>query len=154
MTLRFFSWMIERELAGMAWPDDTPEGLAELRAVGVGAIVNLTHRPPARECLHDAGIHCLQLPVHEFEPPRPDQIDCFIDYCDRQIAEGRGVAVHCLAGKGRTGTMLACYLVHRGMAAAEAMATVRRVRPGSIETRGQEAAVHQYAWYRRPPTEQ
>jgi len=53
--------------------------------------------------------------------------------------------VSCYAGIGRTGTVLACYLVHRGEEPAEAIIRVRRLRPGSIETPEQETAVRQYA---------
>jgi atypical dual specificity phosphatase len=42
------------------------------------------------------------------------------------------VAVHCIAGLGRTGTILACFLVREGMSADEAITAIRRWRPGSI----------------------
>ena len=55
--------------------------------------------------------------------------------------------VHCSAGLGRTGTMLASYLVQRGSNTAEALAQVRKRRPGSIETADQELAVCDYEVY-------
>lgn len=57
----------------------------------------------------------------------------------------QAVAVHCALGFGRTGTMLACYLVkERGLTAGDAIAEIRRLRPGSIETYEQEKAVFQF----------
>ena len=56
-----------------------------------------------------------------------------------------GVVVHCSAGLGRTGTVLACYFVQQGMSAKNAVARVRRMRPGSIETDEQADAVVEYA---------
>ncbi|KAG8509908.1 Dual specificity protein phosphatase 23 [Galemys pyrenaicus] len=57
----------------------------------------------------------------------------------------QAVGVHCALGLGRTGTMLACYLVKdRGLAAGDAIAEIRRLRPGSIETYDQEKAVFQF----------
>ncbi|HCA46062.1 MAG TPA: protein-tyrosine-phosphatase, partial [Armatimonadetes bacterium] len=53
-------------------------------------------------------------------------------------------SVHCMAGLGRTGTMIACYLVSQGMPAEEAIAEVRRARPGSIQTEQQEQAVRRW----------
>ena len=56
-----------------------------------------------------------------------------------------GVAVHCTAGKGRTGTVLAAYFVNAGLSAREAIQKVRTLRPGSIETPGQEEAIAEFA---------
>jgi atypical dual specificity phosphatase len=56
-----------------------------------------------------------------------------------------GVAVHCTAGKGRTGTVLAAYLVTTGLSAHAAIDRVRHLRPGSVETPDQEEAVEEFA---------
>lgn len=57
----------------------------------------------------------------------------------------QAVAVHCRHGRGRTGTILACYLVKtREMTAKDAITYVRRERPWSIETTEQEEAVFVY----------
>jgi atypical dual specificity phosphatase len=49
------------------------------------------------------------------------------------------------AGLGRTGTMLACYFVKKGMPAPAAISHVRRIRPGSIETPEQADTITDYA---------
>ena len=55
------------------------------------------------------------------------------------------VGVHCAMGCGRTGTILACYLVAReGYSADDAIIETRKRRRGSIETRRQEQAVRDY----------
>jgi protein-tyrosine phosphatase len=65
------------------------------------------------------------------------------------IDSGRGkgdVAVACMGGVGRSGTVAACALVAAGAAADEAIALVRRVRhPEAVETPAQEAFVRAYA---------
>lgn len=54
----------------------------------------------------------------------------------------QAVAVHCMLGHGRTGTLLACYLCkERHLAGGDAIREIRRLRPGSIETAEQEQAV-------------
>ncbi|NXC50647.1 DUS23 phosphatase, partial [Penelope pileata] len=50
-----------------------------------------------------------------------------------------------MLGHGRTGTLLACYLVRtRQLSGADAIREIRRLRPGSIETREQEQAVVEF----------
>lgn len=65
-----------------------------------------------------------------------------------EIRDGRasaGVAVACMGGVGRTGTVAACALVEGGMDAATAIATVRAVRhPTAVETAEQEAFVRAF----------
>jgi atypical dual specificity phosphatase len=46
---------------------------------------------------------------------------------------------------GRTGVVLACYLVAKGQTPQNAIARVRRLRPGSIETDEQEQSVIEFA---------
>ncbi|KAJ4939335.1 hypothetical protein JOQ06_028784 [Pogonophryne albipinna] len=69
-------------------------------------------------------------------------IDRFLSIVEEANAKGEGVAVHCMHGHGRTGTMLACYLVKtRKMSGIDAINEIRRLRSGSIETNEQEKAV-------------
>lgn len=57
------------------------------------------------------------------------------------LRDGSNVLVHCKGGLGRAGTVAARLLVELGMAPDAAIGEVRRVRPGAIETRAQEAHV-------------
>jgi protein-tyrosine phosphatase len=53
------------------------------------------------------------------------------------LERGDKVLVHCAAGLGRTGMLVARLLVDAGQAPGEAIARVRRARPGTIETAAQ-----------------
>ena len=52
--------------------------------------------------------------------------------------------VHCKAGHGRSPTLVAAYLVLKGMSAKDAIATVRRKRPGIHPTALQVKALAKF----------
>ncbi|NXL62490.1 PTPC1 protein, partial [Chordeiles acutipennis] len=66
------------------------------------------------------------------------------------LQEGR-VAVHCHAGLGRTGVLIACYLVFATrMSADQAIIFVRAKRPNSIQTRGQLLCIREFTQFLVP----
>ncbi|XP_072402331.1 uncharacterized protein [Diabrotica undecimpunctata] len=68
------------------------------------------------------------------------------------LTEGR-VAIHCHAGLGRTGVLIACYLVYSlRVSANDAIRYVRLKRPGSVQTRGQIICVRHFAHFILPKT--
>lgn len=135
-----FDWIVEGKVAAMAlpWPEDVPE----LKRRGVTAVLSLSERQPPE--FAGAGFRVLSLPIRDFHPPTVEQCDAAAEFIDKALAEGGAVAVHCGAGLGRTGTILAAWLVRQGRSAPDAIAEVRRRRPGSVETREQEDAVAAY----------
>ena len=141
-----FSFVIEGELAGMAYPGrfgDLRHDLTFLQGQGVGAIVSLTEYPLDARAVAAYGFEYLHLPVPDYHPPTLDQMWTFLRFFERQRREG-AVAVHCAAGQGRTGVDLACALVQQGLSAEDAIRLVRRLRPPSIDTDVQERFVHTF----------
>jgi len=85
----------------------------------------------------------------DFTAPTLKQVEQALTMIHFYLEKNMPVAVHCIAGLGRTGTILACYLVREAMSAGEAITAIRRWRPGSIETLDQEAVIHEYEQFHR-----
>jgi atypical dual specificity phosphatase len=133
-----FSWLVEGRVGGMARP--WPEDVAWLRAHGVTAILSLTE---ARPELH--GVEVLHVPVVDMTSPTLEQLHEAVGFIREVVARGGSVVAHCTAGMGRTGTILAAYLVGEGWPVEHALARVRELRPGSVETAEQEEVLALYA---------
>ena len=148
-----FSWLVPGKIAGSGqiggWDSESQQVLIndlwELRDLGVGAVVSLTEQPLALSALTTVGMDYLHLPIPDMSPPTLEKIEEFLAFSTVCIEKGKPVLVHCKAGLGRTGTMLACYLVERGHEPATAIYKVRAERPGSIETHEQGMAIFRYA---------
>ncbi|MBV9230482.1 MAG: dual specificity protein phosphatase family protein [Chloroflexi bacterium] len=139
-----FGWLIENKIAGVSFPR-SEEAFAILRAVGVKALLTLTEHTPPAERLSKFEMQMEHVPLADFSAPTISEVELAIAALERFLAQGQSVAVHCGAGLGRTGTILACYLVRQGASAEEAIMSVRRQRPGSIETAAQKAVIEMYA---------
>lgn len=145
-----FSWVDQPRLAALARPQSV-EDLRWLRRHGIDVLLSLTESPLPRQWVNDAGVLAVSVPVPDMEAPTERQLDLILNTIHKANTSGMGVAVHCAAGLGRTGTVLAAYFVAQGLDPREAVAKVRELRPGSIETTEQERAIEHYARRVAPP---
>lgn len=129
--------------------DDT----AALAARDVGLLVSLVQDRELRlgagahaAACGAAGIALLRAPIPDMQPPGPAQEPALGDAVTaaRQVmAGGRAVAIHCMAGLGRTGTIAARIAMTYGLDAPAAIAFIRANHdPAAIETAAQEAYLH------------
>jgi atypical dual specificity phosphatase len=137
-------WIVPSHVAACAYPRVDADWQA-ISEAGIDLIVNLHERAHAADVLLAHRVREVHLPVVDFTPPTPEQLVVGVAAIRSAVANDQKVLVHCGGGLGRTGTLVACYLVDTGLAADDAIAQVRRSRPGSIETKAQEQAIHAFA---------
>ena len=115
-----------------------------LREKGIEVIVSLLETTINLAEYRAAGFDVHHFPVEDFTAPALEQVVESCGIIEVSLAEGRRVLVHCNAGIGRTGAILACSLVRRGDSPEEAVRRVRLLRPYSLETSTQVEIVHRY----------
>lgn len=137
---------------GHIWSRNLADDVQALRAAGYTTVLTLL---PNDELLalgaehlgaqvQQAGMQWLQFPIADFGIPDPSaravwqRVEAGV--LERLLA-GEHVLVHCAAGLGRTGTMVAKLLTNLGHDSETAIALVRASRPGTIETEAQRAFV-------------
>lgn len=140
-----FSWLIENKLAGCGMPTSFEE-MNWIRNQGVKSIVTMTEDDLPNSWLGE--MEYLHVPTEDLAAPDLEKIDSAVDYIYERIKNKEPVMVHCAAGIGRTGTILASYLIkYQKMTAKEAIEKVRNERPGSVQSEMQEMAVSMYEKY-------
>ncbi|XP_069127698.1 dual specificity protein phosphatase 23-like isoform X1 [Argopecten irradians] len=141
-----FSWVVENDVCAMGFPE-SPENMMYLVEHDVGYLVSLTdERQPSVKDFPE--INLFPVKVKDFTPPTMDQIDQCIDIIETALKDGKAAGLHCAHGKGRTGTVLACYFIKRYcMEPQRALDEIRVYRPGSVETKEQEQAIFDYSDY-------
>jgi protein-tyrosine phosphatase len=139
---------------GRVYRRDLDEDLAMLHDAGVGRLLLLVEDAELSRWSNlaivergaAAGVTILRHPIRDGRPPASL---AEMEEMLAEIREGRqtgNVAVACMGGVGRSGTVAACALVRAGMSPHQAIATVRAVRhPTAVETAEQERFVAAFA---------
>ena len=143
-------WLVPGELAGSGRPgllESLDKDIDQLQRFGFTMLVNLTEVAPD-PALEEAGLHVEHFPIPDMGVPTPRAMQDFCNRVFEHVERGQKALVHCRAGLGRTGTFLACYLVHGGEEAERAIVSVRLVNPRFIQSQVQERFVGHYADFR------
>ena len=138
-----FSWLVDDKLAGSAIPTSKDE-INWLHEQGVKSIVTIREEPLDENWVGE--MKYLHVHSNDMGVPTFDDLRNSVDFIHQRIENDEPVMVHCLAGLGRTGTILACYLIkYEKMSAQDAIQHVREKRHGSIQSFAQEELIFQYA---------
>ena len=170
-----FSWIVNGWLCGCSCPQYSMQ-LKAFEWMNIGLIITFLENPLSaekRKEIDEEEIQCLHIYNRDFDTPKLKDMDRAVAaFAECVFVRNKAVLVHCMAGKGRTGTALACFLVKWGLhfdeiweselksqripkckeiqkGATKAIKHIRKVRPGSIETDEQGGFVREYASHLR-----
>ncbi|KAK4790974.1 hypothetical protein SAY86_031387 [Trapa natans] len=152
-----FRWWDEIDqhllLGAVPFPKDVPR----LKQLGVGGVITLnepyeTLVPTSLYYAHE--IDHLVIPTRDylFAPSFVD-INRAVDFIHKNKSHGQTTYVHCKAGRGRSTTIVLCYLVkYKHMTPAAALEYVRSIRPRVLLAPSQWKAVQRYSKSQSAPS--
>ena len=139
-----FVWVEKGRLAGSGYPVSRGQ-LKWLIGQGVDSILTLTVVPLPKEPVEGLPVEVGHIPMEDHHAPDVEVLDRGANFIIEKLKADKTVLVHCLAGEGRTGCVLAAYLIlTRRIGGDAAIAILRAIKPSFVEFR-QESAVRTYA---------
>jgi hypothetical protein len=130
-------WVVPGKLLAGYYPGDldtsrTEDRLKRLIGAGIRYVINLIEENERNRYGHPFAsyedvivrvgrrvgitITCVRRPTKDFSAPSPEYMRNILDEIDEAISQDKPVYIHCWGGKGRTGTVVGCYLVRHGYA--------------------------------------
>jgi protein-tyrosine phosphatase len=139
-------WIIPNKLAGRSGPDQEAWSLVELRAGGIGSVLNVSEFEPDWNEFKSANLDAAWIPLPNSYPATSEtEVECLeilpnaYNYLLSHLEAGSTVLVHCSWGRDRTGLVLAHYLSRSlDLAPKEAISLIRQKRPKAITAEGWE----------------
>jgi protein-tyrosine phosphatase len=142
-------WVEPGRLLAGPYPDDP----AALAAAGIAATVDLTESGEGWSDYwsEQPALEHHRIGLEDFAPPSEHDMRRVLATVDELLERGAPVYVHCRGGRGRTGCVVACYLIERGAAPSAALDAVRQWcgHDHSPETEEQRELVRRWPEARR-----
>jgi len=140
------NWIIPGKLAGCSFP--LSNELLTLPSLNLMLVVNLTSRGlpnSLKRKLRASSVDFKRFPIPDFGLPTPQIIHKYLQTVCEALQQDKGVLTHCIAGCGRTGTMIGLFLVTHGYSAEKALEIIHDVLGrGCPDTKKQASLIHQY----------
>ncbi|KAJ6394235.1 hypothetical protein OIU77_023458 [Salix suchowensis] len=132
-------------LGAVPFPSDVPC----LKGLGVGGVITLNEPYETlvpTSLYHAYGIDHLVLPTRDYcFAPSLNDLSQAVAFIHENVSSGRTTYVHCKAGRGRSTTIVICYLVHHmQMTPDVAYKYLRSIRPRVLLASAQWKAVQEY----------
>ena len=125
--------------SGLTARNTSSRKIGNLLDAGVHTFIDLTEvqeRPDYTAHLHkerrrrSKKSDYFRFPIPDRQVPSLDVMNDILNQIDSEIIQDKTVYVHCFRGLGRTGTVIGCYLVRKGMAGPEAISHIKKLRTG------------------------
>lgn len=141
---------------GPDWDRDLHADLDQITRWGARKIITLLEDhefemlgvPGLGDAIKARGLEWIHMPIQDGAAPEArsdaEWEGIRLRFADT-LRQGESILVHCRGGLGRAGTVAALLLMDQGIGWQEAMALVRSVRPGAVETNEQEKYIADYA---------
>ena len=138
-----FVWVEDHKLAASGYP--ASRGQVEwLVGQGISAVLTLTPDPLPGNLVTGLPLELEHIPMQDHQVPTVEMLAEGASKVREMLGRGKTVVVHCLAGEGRTGCVLAAYLMsERKLTADQALRTLREIKPLFVEHQ-QEKALREY----------